>query len=173
MQHWKQDLDDNGIVWLCIDKADAKANVLSSEVMRELNESLDALLADTPKGLVVWSGKDGSFIMGADINEFTTIETEESAYELVRLGQQVMDKFEMLDCPTVCAINGHCMGGGLELAMACDYRVVVDSDKKILGLPEVNLGIHPGFGGTVRAVQICGVRQAMPLMGMAVILSKV
>ncbi len=164
MQHWKQNLDDNGIAWLCIDKADAKANVLSSEVMRELNDALDALLANTPKGLVVWSGKDGSFIMGADINEFTTIETEESAYELVRLGQQVMDKFELLECPTVCAINGHCMGGGLELAMACDYRVVLDGDQKILGLPEVNLGLHPGFGGTVRAVQICGVRQAMPLM---------
>ena len=164
MQHWKQNIDDDGIAWLCLDKADASANVLSSEVMQEFNDALDALHKDTPKGLVIWSGKDNSFIMGADINEFTTIETEDRAYELVRLGQQVMDKVESLSCPTVCAINGHCMGGGLELAMACDYRAVFNGDSKILGLPEVNLGIHPGFGGTVRAVQICGVRQAMPLM---------
>ena len=92
--------------------------------------------------------------MGADINEFTKIENPEQAYDLIRLGQQVLDQLEALPCPTVAVINGFALGGGLELAMACDYRVALENDKRILGLPEVQLGLHPGFGGTVRAVQI-------------------
>ncbi len=163
-QHWKIETDADGIAWLCLDKADAKANVLSSDVMLELNEVIESLEAKAPAGLVLYSGKSGSFVMGADINEFTKIESQEMAYDLVRQGQQLFDRIEALPCPTVCAVNGVCMGGGLELAMACDYRLVVDTDKKILGLPEVKLGLHPGFGGTVRAVQICGVRAGMPLM---------
>jgi 3-hydroxyacyl-CoA dehydrogenase/enoyl-CoA hydratase/3-hydroxybutyryl-CoA epimerase len=102
--------------------------------------------------------------MGADINEFTTIENPDQAYELIRLGQQVLDQLEALPCPTVAVINGFALGGGLELAMACDYRIAFETDKRVLGLPEVQLGIHPGFGGTVRAVQIAGVRPAMQLM---------
>lgn len=164
MQHWKQETDDAGIVWLCLDIADEKANVLSSDVLSELSAALDPFVDSPPQGLVIWSGKKNSFVMGANIKEFTSIETAERAYELVRLGQQLMDKVEDLACPTVAAINGVCMGGGLELSMACDYRIVYQGDKKILGLPEVKLGLHPGFGGTVRAVQICGVRAAMSLM---------
>ncbi len=163
-QHWKTETDADGVVWLCLDKADAKANVLSSDVMLELNEVVESLEASMPAGLVLYSGKSGNFVMGADINEFTKVESKEVAYELVRQGQQLFDRIEALSCPTVVAINGVCMGGGLELAMACDYRLVIDTDKKILGLPEVKLGLHPGFGGTVRAVQICGVRAGMPLM---------
>ena len=164
IEHWKKETDDNGIVWLCLDTPDAKANVLSSVVLGQLNDLIDPLTEAPPKGLVIWSGKHESFVMGADINEFTLIETAEQAYEQVRLGQQLMDKVEALRCPTVTAINGVCMGGGLELAMACDYRIAYKGDKKILGLPEVKLGLHPGFGGTVRAVQICGVRAGMALM---------
>ena len=163
-QHWKTRTDDNGLFWLSIDVADASANVLSSEVMAELNAILDTVQASPPRGLVLHSGKPGAFIMGADIKEFTKIDTSESAYELVRMGQTVFDRLENLACPTVAVINGFCLGGGLELAMACDYRVAIASDKKILGLPEVKLGLHPGFGGTVRAVRICGVRAGMPLM---------
>ena len=163
-QYWKTETDNDGITWLCLDTPDAKANVLSSAVLGELNDILDPMTASPPKGLVIWSGKSESFVMGADIKEFTTIETPERAYELVRLGQQLMDKVEALPCPSVTVINGVCMGGGLELAMACDYRIAYQGDKKILGLPEVKLGLHPGFGGTVRAVQICGVRAGMSLM---------
>jgi 3-hydroxyacyl-CoA dehydrogenase/enoyl-CoA hydratase/3-hydroxybutyryl-CoA epimerase len=163
-QHWKQETDDKGILWLCFDTADSNANVLSSDAMRELNEMLDSLHEAEPKGLVIWSGKKRSFVMGADINEFTTIDSADRGYELVRMGQQVVDKVEKLSCPTLAAVNGFCMGGGLELAMACDYRIVYNGDQKILGLPEVKLGLHPGFGGTVRAVQICGVREGMQLM---------
>ncbi|MEX2494942.1 MAG: 3-hydroxyacyl-CoA dehydrogenase NAD-binding domain-containing protein [Woeseia sp.] len=162
--HWRSETDSNGIVWLCIDKADSSANVLSGPVLQELDEIIEPYLNDPPRGLVIHSGKQNGFVMGADINEFTEIENTEQAYELIRLGQQVLDKLESLRCATVAAINGFALGGGLELALACDYRLVLQTDKPILGLPEVQLGIHPGFGGTVRAVRICGVRSAMQLM---------
>jgi len=164
IKHWKTETDDKGIVWLCLDTADAKVNVLSSEILLELDKILDPLSESPPTGLVIWSGKNRSFVMGADIKEFTKITSVEHAQEVVRLGQQLMDKVEDLRCPTAAVINGFCLGGGLELAMACDYRIAFAGDKKILGLPEVKLGLHPGFGGTVRAVQICGVRAAMQIM---------
>ena len=163
-KHWTKTIDDNGICWLAIDHADASANVLSSAVMQELHTIVESLHENPPQGLVLHWGKDGAFVMGADIKEFTGIDTPERAYELVRMGQQVFDRLESLNCPTVAVINGFCLGGGLELAMACDYRIALANDKKILGLPEVKLGLHPGFGGTVRAVQICGVRAGMPIM---------
>jgi 3-hydroxyacyl-CoA dehydrogenase/enoyl-CoA hydratase/3-hydroxybutyryl-CoA epimerase len=163
-KHWKKTIDDNGICWLAIDHAEASANVLSSDVMKELHTIVESLHENPPQGLVLHSGKEGAFIMGADIKEFTGIDSPDRAYELVRMGQQVFDRLESLNCPTVAVINGFCLGGGLELAMACDYRMALASDKKILGLPEVKLGLHPGFGGTVRAVRICGVRAGMPIM---------
>lgn len=163
-QHWQLELDDAGIAWLKIDKHDGGANVLSGPVLRELNDLLDELHAKPPAGVVIYSGKPSGFIMGADINEFTKIENPEQAYTLIRLGQQVLDRIEALPCPSVAYINGFALGGGLELAMACDYRIAIESDKRIIGLPEVQLGIHPGFGGTVRAVRLCGVRPAMQLM---------
>ncbi len=164
LKHWKMETDDKGIVWLCLDTADSKVNVLSSFILSELNDILDPMTASPPAGVVLWSGKNGSFVMGADIKEFTKVESVEHAEEVVLLGQGLMDKVEALSCPTTTVINGVCLGGGLELAMACDYRIALASEKKILGLPEVKLGLHPGFGGTVRAVQICGVRAAMQLM---------
>jgi 3-hydroxyacyl-CoA dehydrogenase/enoyl-CoA hydratase/3-hydroxybutyryl-CoA epimerase len=162
--HWTTVSDEQDILWLCLDKVDAKANVLSSAVLRELNDILDPLAHRAPRGAVIWSGKARSFIMGADINEFQTLTDADTAFDLVRQGQQIMDKIERLACPTVAVINGVCMGGGLELALACDYRIAFGGDKKILGLPEVKLGLHPGFGGTVRTVRLCGVRAAMPIM---------
>ncbi len=162
-RHWSSERDDDNIVWLKIDKQDTDVNVLAAEVLMELNDEIAALEADPPRGVVIYSGKKTGFIMGADINEFTQIETPEQGYALIRQGQQVFDRLEALPFPTVAAINGFCMGGGLELAMACDYRLVLDTDKRILGLPEVQLGIHPGFGGTVRAVRIVGVRPAMQI----------
>lgn len=163
-QHWTSETDSDGIVWLRIDKADGGANVLSAEVLTELNSLIEQLQADLPNGVVIYSGKSSGFVMGADINEFAKIESPDQAYELIRLGQRVLDRVAALACPTVAAINGFALGGGLELAMACDYRLALAGRKRILGLPEVQLGIHPGFGGTVRSVRICGVRPAMQLM---------
>jgi 3-hydroxyacyl-CoA dehydrogenase/enoyl-CoA hydratase/3-hydroxybutyryl-CoA epimerase len=163
-KHWKYERDKAGIGWLAIDKADGSANVLSAPVLVELDHLLSSIERDPPAGLVIHSGKPGGFIMGADINEFTRIETVDEAYDLVRQGQRVLDRLSILPCRTVAVIEGHALGGGLELALACDYRIAVDTDKRILGLPEVQLGIHPGFGGTVRTVRLCGVRPAMELM---------
>ncbi len=164
LQHWRQETDGDGIVWWCIDKADASANVLSADVLREMVSMLEPLEQNPPRGLVLYSGKRSGFIMGADINEFTTIDSADQAYELIRLGQQVFDRLEAMRCPTVAVINGFALGGGLELALACDYRLALHNKKPIIGLPEVGLGLHPGFGGTVRAVQTAGVRAAMQLM---------
>ncbi len=164
LQHWTLQTDDDGIAWLRLDKADSSANVLSTDVMTELDSVIDKLATAAPRGLVLYSGKHNGFVMGADINEFASIDTPERAYEVTRQGQQLFDKIEALPFPTVAAINGFAMGGGLELVMALDYRLALASPKRTLGLPEVKLGLHPGFGGTVRAVQICGVRPAMQLM---------
>ena len=163
-QHWKLETDESGIAWLCLNKADAKANVLSSEVIRELDELLNTIESKPPQGLVMYSGKPGSFIMGADINEFGDFGSADEVAQLGKLGQQVFLKIQALPCPTVVAINGVCLGGGLEISMMFDYRIGPPGDSRIFGLPEVKLGLHPGFGGTVRAVQICGVRAGMQLM---------
>jgi len=164
VQHWTSETDGDGIVWLRLDKADSKVNVLSSGVLLELDSFIDSATMEQAKGLVIYSGKRSGFVMGADISEFTSVDSPERAYEVTRQGQQLFDKIEALNCPTVAAINGIAMGGGLELAMALDYRVALASKKRVLGLPEVKLGLHPGFGGTVRIVQICGVQQGMPIM---------
>ncbi|MFQ5548177.1 MAG: 3-hydroxyacyl-CoA dehydrogenase NAD-binding domain-containing protein [Woeseia sp.] len=164
LKDWRVETDDDGIVWVCIDKRDASANVLSESVLREFADIIAPYEEQPPRGLVIYSGKSNGFIMGADINEFTKIESAEQAFEVVRLGQTLLDRLEALRCPTVAAINGFALGGGLELAMACDYRLALQNKKPVLGLPEVQLGLHPGFGGTVRAVRIMGVRAAMPLM---------
>ncbi|MDJ0751406.1 MAG: enoyl-CoA hydratase-related protein, partial [Woeseiaceae bacterium] len=163
-EHWKLETDDAGIAWLCLDKAEAKANVLSSYVIEELDGVLDELEANPPKGLVLYSGKPGSFVMGADITEFSDFESAEEVARLGQLGQSVFRRFSTLPCPTVAYVNGVCLGGGLEIVMFFDYRVGPTGDSRIFGLPEVKLGLHPGFGGTVNAVQLCGVRAGMQLM---------
>lgn len=161
---WTLQRDAEGLATLIIDKPGASANVLSRAVLEELDRLLSQLAASPPRALVVRSGKASGFIAGADINEFVRLEGLEEAYALIRGGQQVIDKLAALPCPTVAAIHGFALGGGLELALACRYRVAADDDKLSLGLPEVQLGIHPGFGGTVRSVRLVGAQQALELM---------
>ena len=163
-RHWNHAKDEHNVIWLCVDKDNASTNVLSAPVLAELDSLLHGFEDSRIAGLVFYSGKPNVFIMGADINEFTRIKTEEEAFELVRLGQQVLDKIEALPFPSLATIDGFALGGGLELALACDYRLVIDNPKPILGFPEVQLGIHPGFGGTVRSIHVSGVRAAMQLM---------
>lgn len=163
-KHWKTETDDAGVAWVCFDKADSAVNVLSAEAMVELETTLQEYVQNPPRGLVIYSGKGTGFIMGADITEFSSVTTPELAYEVTRRGQKLFDKIENLACPTVSAIDGFCLGGGLELAMSTDYRLALPNKKPILGLPEVQLGLHPGFGGTVRVIQICGVRPGMQIM---------
>lgn len=161
--NWTLTRDDDGVAWLSLDKQGTGTNVLSSHIMAELDAKVSELAAAPPRALVLRSAKASGFIAGADIKEFTDLETAEQAYQLIRSGQQVLDRLEALTFPTVAAINGFALGGGLEVALACHHRVA-DQDRGSLGLPEVNLGIHPGFGGTVRSVRVMGVQAAMKLM---------
>ena len=162
--HWRIDTDADGIAWLTFDKAGTSTNVLSRDTVVELDAHIHALTRQPPKGLVIRSGKPGGFIAGADVKEFSQLESADQAYELVRAAQRMFDALESMSCPTVAIIDGFALGGGLELALACRYRVGVNSDRFSIGLPEMMLGIHPGFGGTVRAVRLAGVRTAMEMM---------
>ncbi len=164
LKNWHLERDEQDLAWLGLDKPDADANVLSSEVMGELASALDALEATPPRALIIYSAKASGLAAGADVDEFEALTGPEQAYAAIRAGQTIMDRVEALPFPTVAMINGFALGGGLELALACDYRVITDSSKTRLGLPEVMLGIHPGFGGTVRAVQTTGVLVAMDMM---------
>ncbi len=162
--HWKLETDSDRIAWLTFDLEGSGTNTLGSAAMRELNELLAVIESSGPRALVIRSAKDGGFVAGADIAEFTGLTELEQAYRLVRTGQQVFDRIEALPMPTVAAIHGFALGGGLELALACNYRVAADEGKLSLGLPEVMLGIHPGFGGTVRTPQLVGPTAALDLM---------
>ena len=164
MSNWSLAIDADRIAWLACDMAGGSANVLSAEMVRELAAKLTEIAALRPLGLIVQSGKASGFIAGADIKEFVKISTPAEGYELIRAGQSVMQQLADLPCPSVAAIRGFALGGGLELALACTYRIGADDAALSLGLPEVLLGIHPGFGGTVRSVQRIGVRAALELM---------
>src|ERR1700761_3612180 len=161
---WTLDVDADRIAWLSCDMPGSSTNVLSAAVIRELAAALAQVIAHKPVGLVVCSAKRSGFIAGADIKEFVDIRTPEEGYALVRAGQTVFDQLDALPFPSVAAIQGFALGGGLELALACTYPVGADDAQLSLGLPEVMLGIHPGFGGTVRSVRLLGVRPALDLM---------
>ena len=161
---WRIERDADDILWLWADRQGSSTNVLGSAALAELDLHLASILPSPPRAVVVLSAKKSGFIAGADIKEFTRLDGAESAYRLIRAGQQVLARLESLPCPTVAAIHGFALGGGLELALACRYRIAVGDERLALGLPEVRLGIHPGFGGTVRSVRLIGVRPAMRLM---------
>src|ERR1700683_1459234 len=163
-ENWTLEIDADRIAWLVCDTPGTSTNVLSAPVLRDLATQLEEIAAKPPAGVVIRSAKTSGFIAGADIKEFLKIRTPEEGYELVRAGQTVLQALEYLPCPSVAALHGFALGGGLELALACSYRIGADDVKLSLGLPEVQLGIHPGFGGTVRAVRLIGVRPALELM---------
>jgi 3-hydroxyacyl-CoA dehydrogenase/enoyl-CoA hydratase/3-hydroxybutyryl-CoA epimerase len=163
-KHWRSSRDDDGVCWLTFDKAGSGANTLSAEVLDELARELEALRAAPPRGLVFESAKRSGFILGADVHEFSRLRDATQAAEMAAHGQAVLGRIAALGIPTVAAIDGFALGGGLELALACDYRVAVSSYERTLGLPEVQLGIHPGFGGSVRTVEIVGPLLALDLM---------
>ena len=163
-KHWRVEYSPDQTVWLGLDKQDATTNVLSREVLTEFEAIIDHLAAEPPGGLVLHSLKANGFISGADINEFPEIIKEDDVSELISRGQRMLDRLESLPCTSVAMIDGYALGGGLEFAMACDVRVVAEEDNRTLSLPEIQLGLHPGFGGTIRTIQLCGVLQAMPMI---------
>ncbi|HEX6138561.1 MAG TPA: 3-hydroxyacyl-CoA dehydrogenase NAD-binding domain-containing protein [Casimicrobiaceae bacterium] len=164
MEHWTLARDDDGLAWLALDKAGATTNTLSKAVLAELNEALDELQAQPPTGLVIRSGKPNGFVAGADVDEFGDIRDAERARALVERGAKTFDRLARLAFPTLALIRGFCLGGGLELALACRYRVVVDEPSTRLGLPEVMLGIVPGWGGIKRLPRLVGAPAALDLL---------
>jgi len=162
LKHWRLETDGDGLAWLRFDQAGARANTLGRDTLGELEAALEALAAEPPRGLVLRSDKAGGFIAGADVRAFTTLRGRHDALAAIRQGQAIIGRLEALRFPTVALIHGHCLGGGLELALACRHRIA--EHEATLGLPEVRLGIHPGFGGTVRLPRVVGAPRALELM---------
>lgn len=156
-KHWKLSTDAEHIVWLGFDRCDSSANTLNEESLNELNSILqDVCQIRGAQGLVIYSLKDKGFIAGADVHEFAHFDSIAQVIDFLRKGQAVFARLEAMPIPTVAMIHGFCMGGGLELALACRYRIASDDRDTKLGLPEVLLGFHPGWGGTVRLPRLIG-----------------
>lgn len=153
------------IAILEFNQPDSKVNVLTSAAMEELLNVIHSLEAmKDVKGLCLISNKPDVFIAGADIKEIEKITLESDGRQKALMGQSVINAFERLPFPTLALINGACLGGGLELALACDYRIACFGDKVKIGLPEVNLGVIPGFGGTKRMSRLIGLRKTLELI---------
>ena len=167
-KHWKLERetgDQNaGLAWAILDTANSSTNTLGAEVMAELGLILDECERTPPRGLVFKSAKDAGFIAGANIEEFTTADTPEKARALIQRGWDAYNRLAAVSYPTLALVRGHCMGGGTELALACRYRIAVDEPGTKFALPEVMLGIVPGWGGMLRLPQIVGPAAALDMM---------
>ena len=167
-KHIKVDTDDNSIIWVALNLKDQSSNVLNPEIIQELSSACSEVINTKAKGFVIYSAKPSGFVAGADVKGFQGItdskEDRELALSFIKMGQDLCQKIEDLPIPTLAMVKGFCMGGGLELALACDYIVADNSPSTKFSLPEIKLGIHPGFGGTVRSIRRIGVLKAMPFM---------
>jgi 3-hydroxyacyl-CoA dehydrogenase/enoyl-CoA hydratase/3-hydroxybutyryl-CoA epimerase len=163
-KHWYFEKDEQAICWLHFDMEGRPTNVLSNDALTELGQALDDLSSEQPFGLIILSDKPKGFCVGADVDGFKAIREEDEALEVLKRGQQVFDRLESLPFPSLCLIHGFCLGGGMELALACRYRIACNDPSTRLGLPEVLLGIHPGWGGTMRLPRLIGAPSAMDLM---------
>jgi 3-hydroxyacyl-CoA dehydrogenase/enoyl-CoA hydratase/3-hydroxybutyryl-CoA epimerase len=161
-RNFKLTRDGDGIAWLLFDRADSSANTLSADVIEELDLVLAALESQRPAGLVIRSAKKSGFIAGADVNEFRGATDSGPVETAIGRAHAVIDRLEALRIPTVAVIHGFCLGGGLEVALACQSRIAIDGAR--FGFPEVMLGLHPGLGGTARFTHLVNPIQAMTLM---------
>ena len=164
MQSPRIEYDAEGIAWVVFDDPESKVNVLGIEQMKQLDAVLDELYKHKPKAVVFISAKPGIFIAGADINELQRIHDASLGADLSRAGHRIFAKIEQLGVPTVAAIDGACLGGGCELALACQYRVAADGPKTQIGLPETQLGIIPGWGGSQRLPRLIGLGAALDII---------
>jgi len=153
--------DENGVAILTYDLPGRPMNVITDQSTRELDEMMETIAADDGIKAVILTGKPGNFLAGADIGMIQRVQIEQDAYELSRGLQKVLQKIEDLPKPVIAAINGPCLGGGLEVALACHYRIATTSPGTVLGLPEVKLGLLPGAGGTQRLPRLIPLDQAM------------
>src|SRR5450631_1077495 len=161
-RNFKLTRDSDGIAWLLFDRAETSANTLSADVIEELDSVLAALENQRPAGIVIRSAKPSGFIAGADVNEFRGAIDSRVVETGIGRAHVVIDRLEALKIPTVAVIQGYCLGGGLEVALACQSRIAIDGAR--FGFPEVMLGLHPGLGGTARFTRLVNPMQAMTLM---------
>jgi 3-hydroxyacyl-CoA dehydrogenase / enoyl-CoA hydratase / 3-hydroxybutyryl-CoA epimerase len=161
-RNFKLTRDEDGVAWLLFDRAGVSANTLSADLLEELDKVLAELETARPTGLVVRSAKTSGFIAGADVNEFRGVTDAGAVESQIGRAHAVIDRMEGLRIPTVAVIHGFCLGGGLEVALACQMRIAIDDAR--FGFPEVMLGLHPGLGGTVRFTHLVNPTQAMTLM---------
>ncbi|MDY3204596.1 MAG: 3-hydroxyacyl-CoA dehydrogenase NAD-binding domain-containing protein [Arcobacter sp.] len=153
------------VATLVFDLKDEKVNKLSFEILKEFDEKLNQIKEDSSiKALVIDSAKKDIFIAGADIKEIEKLKDEKEVYEALMEVHEIFNRLENLQIPTIAYINGACMGGGLELALACKYRIITTNPKTKIAFPEVKLGIFPGFAGTIRAPKIIGLINALDLI---------
>jgi len=153
------------IAILTLDQPDSRVNVLNRLVLTELRNHLTTLAANRElTGLIIISGKPDNFCAGADLSVIEGIRTAAEARALARQGQEIFNQLAALPCPSVAAIHGSCLGGGTELALACTYRIASSEPQTFLGLPETQLGIIPGFGGTQRLPRLVGISEALRLI---------
>ena len=162
--HWKTGVGDDGIVLLGLDRANSSVNAISRAVLDELEQIVERLAIEKPVGVIIYSEKTSGFAVGADIRAFLEYAKNDTVLENIEHGQRVYEALARLPCPTVAAVHGACMGGGTELILACRQRIAADDDKTKIGLPEVMLGIHPGWGGTARLPRLIGATEALPIM---------
>lgn len=164
-KHWRLETDADNILWVYFDKQNESVNTLDHDSMAELNSIVDLLAKDTQhKGVIFASAKKNGYIAGANISEFNKFKDVNEAVAMLKQGQGIYAKIEALKLPTVAMINGFCLGGGTELVLSCRYRVIEDSSKTRIGLPEVKLGIFPGWGGSVRMPRLIGGLQGMNMV---------
>jgi 3-hydroxyacyl-CoA dehydrogenase / enoyl-CoA hydratase / 3-hydroxybutyryl-CoA epimerase len=162
------DVSSDGVASLVFDRPGSRMNILGSGVMKRLDELLDEVEAGARDGriraVVIRSGKDGSFIAGADVKEIAAVRDAEEAQAGAMQGQRVFLRVDRLAVPTVAAVDGICLGGGTELILACDARIASDRPETKIGLPEVRLGIIPGWGGTTRLPRVIGLSDALGMI---------
>lgn len=164
LTHWKVSVDSRNILWAACDRDGESTNSLSEPLLQELETIVAHAETTKPTGLVIKSAKPGSFILGADIKEFDNFTDAAEVEKKILEVHAIFARLENLKCPTVATVHGFCLGGGLELAMACDYIIAMNVPETRLGLPEVKLGIFPAFGGTVRLTERTGGFEGMQLI---------
>jgi 3-hydroxyacyl-CoA dehydrogenase/enoyl-CoA hydratase/3-hydroxybutyryl-CoA epimerase len=168
LRDWRYRIDGEKIAWAVFDREGESANSLGKRPLEEMGRIVEqaesAVSNGSIVGLVIMSGKPRGFIVGADIREFDQLDTEAKVIEAVGTVNAMLDRLEALKVPVVCAIHGNCLGGGLELALACNYRIATRDDTTRLGFPEVKLGLFPGFNGTARSIRTAGALAAMEAM---------
>ena len=164
LRHWKTELRPDGVLVLSFDREGESVNTFGQGVLIELNSLLERIALEPPKALVLRSAKEKGFIAGADIREFQEFDAKGTIGDSIRRGQNLFQRIAELPFPTVAAIHGFCMGGGTEISLACRYRVASNDPSTKIGLPEVMLGIFPGWGGSARLPQLVGAPAAMDMM---------